>query len=103
MIRTPNGVDQRKREIVAFTVRQWLDMISSSNAPWLNPEVIEATRTTHRRCNLASGMRNLLRDQAATETPNPQFPGTYPLQNQHLTSRSRIAEPKSGVDIILVA
>ena len=41
VVRTPSGVDQRNRDIVAFTVRQWLDLISPSNMPALNPEVIK--------------------------------------------------------------
>ena len=64
IVRSPGGVDPRNQRIVAFTVRQWLDLMSPSNVPWLNPEVIEATRNTG-GANLAAGMRNLLRDQAA--------------------------------------
>ena len=50
--------------MVAFCMRQWLDLMSPSNVPWLNPEVIQATRTSG-GANLATGLRNLLRDQAA--------------------------------------
>ncbi len=57
------GMDAHNRRIVAFSVRQWLDMISPSNMPWLNPEVIEATRATS-GANLVEGLHNLLRDQA---------------------------------------
>ncbi|WGJ13245.1 alpha/beta fold hydrolase [Methylocapsa sp. D3K7] len=64
VVRSPGGVDPHNQRIVAFTVRQWLDLMSPSNVPWLNPEVIEATRNTG-GANLAAGMRNLLRDQAA--------------------------------------
>jgi polyhydroxyalkanoate synthase len=46
IVRSPGGVDPHNRRIVAFTVRQWLDLMSPSNVPWLNPEVIEATRNT---------------------------------------------------------
>ncbi len=42
----PRGVDPHNERMVAFTVRQWLDLMSPSNVPWLNPEVIEATRNT---------------------------------------------------------
>ncbi len=66
LVRSPGGVGRHNKNIVAFTVRQWLDLMSPSNLPWLNPEVIEATRTTG-GANLAAGMRNFLRDQTATQ------------------------------------
>jgi polyhydroxyalkanoate synthase len=62
--RSPGGIGRHNERIVAFTVRQWLDLISPSNVAWLNPEVIEATRTTG-GANIASGARNFLRDHAA--------------------------------------
>jgi polyhydroxyalkanoate synthase len=64
VVRSPGGVSRPNERIVSFTVRQWLDLMSPSNAPWLNPEVIEATRATG-GANFLAGMRNFLRDQAA--------------------------------------
>ena len=46
------GVDPHHERVVAFSVRQWLDCVSPSNVPWLNPEVIEATRAS-RGANLS--------------------------------------------------
>ena len=60
----PGGVGKPNARIVAFTVRQWLDLVSPSNVPWLNPEVIEATRNS-RGANLTAGISNLLHDQTA--------------------------------------
>jgi polyhydroxyalkanoate synthase len=65
VVQSPGGVDRPNERIVAFTVRQWLDLMSPSNVPWLNPEVIAATRATNGR-NLATGMQNFLRDQVTT-------------------------------------
>jgi polyhydroxyalkanoate synthase subunit PhaC len=65
VVHSPDGVNPRNRRIVAFTVRQWLDLVSSSNIPWLNPEVIEATRATGGR-NFLAGLLNLLHDQGGT-------------------------------------
>jgi polyhydroxyalkanoate synthase len=62
LVQAPPGLDPQNRRMVSFTVRQWLDMISPSNVPWLNPEVIAATRASGGR-NLARGLGNLLRDQ----------------------------------------
>jgi len=52
--------------MVAFTTQQFLDLISPSNIPWLNPEVIAATRASHGR-NLLIGLENLMRDKAAPQ------------------------------------
>jgi polyhydroxyalkanoate synthase len=56
------GVSPSNEKLATFTVRQWLDLISPSNIPWLNPEVIEATRVSGGK-NLAAGMKNFWRDQ----------------------------------------
>jgi polyhydroxyalkanoate synthase len=66
VVSAPGGVDPHNERIAAFAMRQWLDLVSPSNFPWLNPEVIEATRASG-GANLAAGMQNLLRDQAAGE------------------------------------
>jgi len=60
-VKSAGGVSRPNERIVNFTVRQFLDLVSPSNVPWLNPEVIEATRASGGR-NLAEGMSNLLRD-----------------------------------------
>jgi polyhydroxyalkanoate synthase len=66
-VHTPRGVSPPNTKMVAFTMRQFLDLVSPSNVPWLNPEVIDATRTSGGR-NLVDGMRNLLRDSAAPQS-----------------------------------
>jgi polyhydroxyalkanoate synthase subunit PhaC len=63
VIRGQEGVSEPNQRIVAFTVRQVLDMLSPSNIPWLNPEVIEAIQKTGGR-NLIAGLENFLRDSA---------------------------------------
>jgi len=74
VVAEPPGVNPRNRRIVAFTVRQWLDLISPSNVPWLNPEVIEATRATGGR-NLVDGLVNLLHDVNGTPARGNFAPG----------------------------
>jgi polyhydroxyalkanoate synthase len=63
VIDSPGGVDRHNRRIVNFQLRQWLDMMSPSNIPWANPEVIDATRATGGQ-NLLAGWENFRRDQA---------------------------------------
>ena len=55
------GVTKSHEDIVAFTMRQILDVMSPSNLPWLNPEVIEATWQSGGR-NLMDGLANLAID-----------------------------------------
>lgn len=40
------GMEHHHQEVVAFLARQWMDMLSPSNCPWLNPEVITTTQQT---------------------------------------------------------
>jgi polyhydroxyalkanoate synthase len=61
--RSPGGVARPSERMVAFTTRQMLDVLSPSNVPWLNPEVIEAARATNGR-NFLEGFGNYLRDQS---------------------------------------
>jgi len=61
LVRNTPGVAAPNQRMVAFTVRQWLDLVSPSNVPWLNPEVIEATRASGGE-NLRAGFKNLVRD-----------------------------------------
>ena len=42
----PSGVNAADRRVIAFSVRQWVDMFSPSNAPWLNPEVLRSAQET---------------------------------------------------------
>jgi polyhydroxyalkanoate synthase len=64
LIAAPRGVSPSNAKLVAFTLRQFLDLISPSNMPWLNPEVINATRDSGGR-NLINGFENLIQDKTA--------------------------------------
>jgi polyhydroxyalkanoate synthase subunit PhaC len=70
VVQSPSGVGRPNARIVAFTVRQWLDLMSPSNVPWLNPEVIEVTGAID-GANLTAGMRNLMHDQAVANGSAP--------------------------------
>jgi polyhydroxyalkanoate synthase len=66
LVRSPHGVGRPNKRIMAFSVRQWLDLVSPSNIPWCNPEVIDATRDSG-GANLVAGLRNLMRDNSAAQ------------------------------------
>lgn len=59
------GLRREDAERARFLVRQTLDVVSPSNFPWLNPEIIEATRNTAGR-NLTEGMTKFSRDMVKT-------------------------------------
>ncbi|WP_419759675.1 PHA/PHB synthase family protein [Acidisoma sp.] len=67
LVQAPAGMGPHDRRMVSFTVRQWLDMMSPSNFPGLNPEVLAATRDSG-GANLVAGMRNLMRDRTSGDT-----------------------------------
>ncbi len=58
------GVSRHHEEVTAFVARQWLDMLSPSNSPLTNPQVLQETLRTG-GANLASGAANWARDAMA--------------------------------------
>ena len=57
----PPGIYRGNQRVVSFTARQLVDMLSPSNVPWLNPEVIRAAAKTG-GANFLAGAVNLLTD-----------------------------------------
>lgn len=61
------GVSRHHQEVTAFMARQWLDMLSPSNFPLTNPQVLQETMRTG-GTNLVNGVNNLARDALAVAT-----------------------------------
>ncbi|RYF36254.1 MAG: alpha/beta fold hydrolase, partial [Comamonadaceae bacterium] len=61
------GVSRHHEEVTSFAARQLLDMLSPSNSPLLNPQVLAATWRSG-GANLASGAANWWRDAMALAT-----------------------------------
>jgi len=55
------GVTKQDENVVAFATRQFLDVLSPSNFPLTNPEVLERTRTES-GMNLVRGAQNFVED-----------------------------------------
>lgn len=55
------GVSKHHQDMVSFAVRQWLDMVSPSNVPWMNPAVLQKTIHSHGQ-NLMQGVMNWWED-----------------------------------------
>ena len=75
------GMEHHHQEVVSFLARQWLDMLSPSNCPWLNPAVLHTTRETG-GLNLVQGLAYAMDDWEKGQglgTPsiprNPYRPG----------------------------
>ncbi len=69
------GLRGQDADRARFMARQLLDTVSPSNFPWLNPEILEATRAAGGR-NLVEGAQHFARDVAGTlagtHTPPPE-------------------------------
>ena len=66
-----HGVSRHHEDVVNFTMRQMLDVFSPANLPWLNPEVLQATRE-QAGMNFVNGVANFaedLRREALGERP----------------------------------
>lgn len=64
------GVTRQHANIVAFGVRQALDIFSPTNFVWTNPEVLRATWRDH-GMNFVRGRRNLLEDATRLAQGHP--------------------------------
>lgn len=70
LIAAPEGVARHNRALLAFQVQQWLDLLSPSNLPWVNPEILAATRESA-GANLRAGLANFLRELSGEATTQP--------------------------------
>ncbi len=66
------GVSPHHEDVVSFAVRQMLDVVSPSNMPWLNPQVIDRTFRTG-GMNFLQGLRNWADDVARRATAQPEI------------------------------
>jgi polyhydroxyalkanoate synthase len=55
------GLSHQNANVATFAARQWMDVFSPSNLPWLNPDVLQATQAQLGQ-NLLRGAQNLLDD-----------------------------------------
>ncbi|MEF3049203.1 PHA/PHB synthase family protein [Pseudotabrizicola sp. L79] len=67
------GLRQEDADRTRFMSRQMLDLVSPSNFPFANPEIIEATTKTHGR-NLAEGTVHFWHDWLQTVTQRHEAP-----------------------------
>jgi polyhydroxyalkanoate synthase len=70
------GLSRQHERVVEFMARQAMDMVSPSNMPALNPEVVEAARTMQ-GANFGAGLRHLINDVQSSggDVKLPLLPG----------------------------
>jgi len=71
-----DAVGKHSTQVVSFGIRQWLDIFSPSNLPWLNPEVVAETVKTGGH-NIPDGLVNLLEDLRQKTTGRPLHTPVY--------------------------
>ncbi len=71
VVHTPNGVQKSSESMMSFSARQWLNTISPSNFPWLNPQVIDKTLSSGGK-NLVHGTLQFLSDNLARHSGKTQ-------------------------------
>ncbi|MEQ1516703.1 MAG: poly-beta-hydroxybutyrate polymerase N-terminal domain-containing protein, partial [Usitatibacteraceae bacterium] len=64
------GVSKHHEDVVSFTVRQLLDMVSPANFIWSNPAVLERTTKTA-GANLRQGFQNFVEDTQRLKAQQP--------------------------------
>ena len=55
------GMEHHHQDVMHFFIRQWLDMLSPSNAPWLNPTILTTMLETQ-GASMAAGMAHAIDD-----------------------------------------
>jgi polyhydroxyalkanoate synthase len=73
-----HGVSRHHQDVVGFTVRQLLDVVSPANFLWTNPEVLARTVSSG-GANLWQGFRNFVEDAQRQQAKAP-LPGTDAFQ-----------------------
>jgi polyhydroxyalkanoate synthase len=92
------GMEHHHQDVVAFVGRQWLDMLSPSNSPWLNPEVWQTTQRTH-GLNWVQGLAHLMDD---LEQHLPIARTTCSTRSTGSTSATSASNPhpyQPGIDV----
>jgi polyhydroxyalkanoate synthase len=74
--REVRGMSSKNAARVSFMAHQFLDVMSPSNLPWINPVIIERT-ISESGANLVRGMSNFMQDMlcAVSMEPTPAADG----------------------------
>lgn len=97
------GVSRHHQEVVHFTLRQILDMISPSNFVWTNPEVIKITMEENGQ-NFSRGMENYIDDLSRYIMDSPPAGSeNYIIGKNIAVSRGNVIFRNSLIELIQYA
>ncbi len=97
------GVTKSHSDMVAFATRQTLDIISPSNCPWTNPEVLRATKE-RRGQNLMDGFRNFLDDaERITDRDHPNRSTKFEVGKAVATTPGKVVFRNALMELIQYA
>ena len=99
---SPAGVNRGNRRIVSFMFRQWADMASPSNVPWLNPEVIRTTIQSSGR-NFVHGLINALADLRDMMDGNPATAGAFRIGRDLAATPGKVVFRNELIELIQYA
>ena len=95
----PAGVNRVNQRIVSFGIRQLADMVSPSNLPWLNPEVIRATVQSSGQ-NAVNGAVNLLTDMRQAMSGQPLAAGDFRVGRDVAVTPGKIVFRNELIELI---
>jgi polyhydroxyalkanoate synthase subunit PhaC len=93
------AVGRHNQQIVSFATRQWMDVFSPSNIPWLNPEVIEATVATSGH-NFVAGFHNFLNDLQGMLNGVPSEAGHFVLGRDLATTPGKVVFRNELIELL---
>ncbi len=95
-------VGHHNQQIVSFAARQWVDIFSPSNIPWLNPEVIEATAKTSGH-NFVVGFHNFLNDLHDTLNGTPATAHGFKIGKDLASTPGKVVARNKLIELIQYA
>ncbi|MDB5362118.1 MAG: phaC [Rhodospirillales bacterium] len=94
-----NAVGRHNAQVVSFGIRQWLDIFSPSNLPWLNPEVMAETVKTGGG-NIPAGLANLFEDLRQKTTGKPTHKPIYAVGDTLAVTPGKVVFRNELIELI---
>jgi polyhydroxyalkanoate synthase len=94
-----NAVGHHNAQVVSFGIRQWLDIFSPSNLPWLNPEVMAETVKTGGG-NIPAGLANLFEDLRQKTTGKPSHKPIYAVGDTLAVTPGKVVFRNELIELI---
>lgn len=94
------GVSERNERIVSSSIRQWIDVLSPTNLPWLNPDVLAATKRES-GANLMRGFKHWMDDAAvAARLKAPEVDESYEVGVDVATTPGKVVFRNELMELI---